>query len=262
MSQRNYSACFEGLYIDKKLFETKQVKQWMHVHNEYEFLYILSGDVEHGIEERKYKLKKHDLVIVRPNDYHYIHINPAVPYERYDIQFDPDILGISNIQLIPNGLDVLNCHHSSIVQDIFSKIDYYYKKLPEADFLNVLKLLLQELIYNLNIHNSAKNTITPENIHPLVSRALTVINENLFTLKTIDEVADQLFVSKGYLFRMFKHEMKTTPLKYITEKRLHAAQSLLAQGKSPTHIYRECGFNDYTAFYRSYMKLFGHAPSE
>ena len=35
----------------------------MHMHNTYELLYFLAGDATHVIEDRKYKLKKGDLII-------------------------------------------------------------------------------------------------------------------------------------------------------------------------------------------------------
>lgn len=260
MQKNMFEIQLGGLSVNYMIKDEPRTNHWNHVHSEYELLYILSGNIVHGIEDRVYMPKKGDLVIVRPNNYHYIEIQPGTPYERYDIFFSPQMF--DNIDLIPPDLDVLNCRHNPIISEIFRKLDYYRRRLPDKQLEDVITLLLKELIYNISLADTEKNNILPENIHPLISRALAEINENLFTIKTIDEVADKLFVSKGYLFRMFKHEMKTTPLKYITEKRLHAAQSLLAQGKSPTHIYRECGFNDYTAFYRSYMKLFGHAPSK
>ena len=262
MSNTTYEYTYNGLSVDRKQRLEIARSYWMHVHNEYELLYILSGDIIHGIEDRKYHLQKHDLVIVRPNDYHYIQIEPPTPYERYDILFDPDILGIENIHILPKKLDVLNCRHKPIIAEIFKKIDYYHEKLTDEQRKDVICLLLKELIYNLSFESDTRTTALPESIHPVVSKALAEINDNLFTIRNVEEIADKLYVSKGYLFRIFKRELKTTPLKYITEKRLHAAQSLLAQGKPPTYVYRECGFNDYTSFYRSYVKLFGHAPSK
>ena len=88
------------------------------------------------------------------------------------------------------------------------------------------------------------------------------INEHLFTLKNIDEIADALFITKSYLFYLFKTHIKTSPKRYIMEKRLLAAHEMITQGAKPTHVYEKVGFNDYTSFYRNNTKFFNIPPSE
>lgn len=261
MNYTPYRKNMGGLFIDHYTkFNPPTDLLYMHTHNEYELIYIISGDVTHVIEDRKYKLKKDDLVIIRPNDYHYIQIDSSVDYERYDILFNPESLKIDNIGLLPPELDVINCRHKPFISDIFKKIDYYHSLLDANELKDVISLLIKELFYNLKFSSRQQNK--PENIHPIISKALEEINNSLYTLNSISEIAEKLFVTESYLYRIFKRELKTTPLRYITEKRLNIAQNLLMQGEKPTHIYSECGFDDYTSFYRSYVKLFGHSPSK
>ena len=74
-------------------------------HNFYflvcELLYIANGDATHLIEERKYKLKKGDLIIIRPFHYHFIQIDSSADYERYNILFDPKLHGDSDPTVFP-----------------------------------------------------------------------------------------------------------------------------------------------------------------
>ena len=58
-----------------------------HTHNACELIYFLDGDATHVIEDRKYKLKKGDLILIRPFQYHFIQIDTPARYERYDILF-------------------------------------------------------------------------------------------------------------------------------------------------------------------------------
>ena len=74
-------------------------------------------------------------------------------------------------------------------------------------------------------------------------------------------MANKLYVSVSYLFYLFKTYVKTTPKRYVTEKRLLAAKDLILQGVKPTKAYEQVGFNDYTSFYRNFIKFFGYAPS-
>ena len=74
-------------------------------------------------------------------------------------------------------------------------------------------------------------------------------------------MAKKCFVTESYLFRLFKNELKQTPLKYITSKRLLLAERLISDKERPTAVYEKCGFTDYTTFYRNYRAFFGHSPS-
>lgn len=261
MEYTPFNRYLDGLFVEHhtKYSPTKDLL-YMHTHNEYELLYIISGDVTHVIEDRKYKLKKDDLVIIRPNDYHFIQIDSSADYERYDLLFNPEKLGITNIDFLPKNLDIINCADKPILKEMFKKIDYYQFFITNDELRDVISLILKELFYNLKFSAVEKNN--PQNIHPVISKALENINTSLFTIKSITEIAEKLYVTESYLYRIFKRELKTTPLKYITEKRLIAAQNLIIQGEMPTHIYSECGFDDYTSFYRSYIKFFGYPPSK
>lgn len=230
-----------------------------HSHNEYEFLFLHKGDVTEVIEGRKYKLKKLDLILIRPNNYHFIQFDSQEDYERTVLMFNPEELQIDNIDLLSSQNELWHCRHAPTIIELFKRIDYYAAVMPEELFRRMLPLLIKELIFNLSIIN--KQTVPTENIHPTITRALEEINQNLFTIKHISQIAERLFVTESYLHRLFKQELKTTPHKYITEKRLHIARSMILQGQHPTHVCQECGFNDYTSFYRSYYKQFGHAPS-
>lgn len=232
----------------------------MHSHNCYEIILFIRGNATHVIEDRKYKLSKNDLVIIKPFTYHFIQIDGNKPYERFDLLVNADALGIKNAESIVNNLEIINISSAPILLELFNKIDYYQKTLPQREFEEVTVLLIKELFINLSA--CKEQTKKFSTLSPILSQALNYIAENLFSIKGISEISKQLYVTESYLFRLFKKELKTSPKKYISDKRLLAAQNMISTGKLPTEIFEKCGFNDYTAFYRSYLKFFGHAPSK
>ena len=232
-----------------------------HTHNSYELLYFVNGDATHIIEDRKYKLKRGDLILIPPMKHHFIRIDSQADYERYNILFDAATLGEDSSRLLSQDIEVINLSGNSIASGIFDKLDYYYSNLSREDFSVIIALLLKELFYNISIE---KKYDTPEEFsvtNPLVSSALKIINEELYTIESVSEIAKRLFVTESYLFRIFKKELLRSPKRYINEKRLLAAQSMIRLGERPTVAYERCGFHDYTSFYRSYVRLFGQAPS-
>ena len=181
-------------------------------------------------------------------------------YERHNIIFDHKRLG-SDTSPIPEQLDVVRIENGGIIADLFEKLDRYSEAFDKERFVDVAKLLIQELIYNLPLAERAADEDFSV-INPLLSEALAYIAENLFTIKDISEVARAVFVTESYLYRLFKTELKKTPKKYLIEKRLLKAQNRLKKGARPTDVAAACGFDDYTTFYRNYVLHFGKSPSD
>ena len=231
----------------------------MHIHDKYELIYFRDGNATHVIEDRQYKLKKGDLIIVRPFRYHFIQIDETARYERYDILFDATKHHIDGLDLLPDGIDVLNIDDNQLAQDVFRKCDLYYQNCDEALFGKALYHLLSELFINIHLFSHSFSGRIVE-FSPLVSRGLQYINENLCQIKDISEITKPLYISDSYFFRLFKKELHCTPKRYICEKRLLLAHQLLSSGKKPTDIFEQCGFTDYSTFYRNYVSLFGQSP--
>ena len=233
----------------------------MHTHNIYELIYFLDGSATHVTEDRKYKLKKGDLIFIRPFQYHFIQIDAPIRYERYDILFDADKHQVESAKLIPENTEVINIAGNSVIEDIFRRCDIYHQSCDRDTFEKILSHLLSELFYNICLFPQPFSERTSE-LSPLISKALKYTNDNLCTIVGIQEIANQLFVSESYLFRLFQKELHQTPKKYIMEKRLLLAQKMILGGEKPTKVFRQCGFGDYTTFYRNYTAFFGHSPSE
>ena len=233
----------------------------MHTHNAYELILFVSGNATHVIEDRKYKLKKGDLVLIRPFQYHFIQIDAPTTYERYDILFDIERNRVESAELIPKDVEVINIAGNQILEDIFRKCDLYAQSTDGDTFEKILSHLLSELFYNISLFPQpfSKRSAT---LSPVISKALRYINDHLHTIAGIDEVANHLFVSESYLFRLFQRELHQTPKKYILEKRLWMAHKMICDGERPTAVFRQCGFSDYTSFYRNYSAFFGRSPSD
>ena len=232
----------------------------LHCHNKFELLYVVSGDMTHVVEGRKYRIKAGDLILVHPSKYHYLERLSAEPYERYNILFDPQLHRV-DISAVSEEMDVVSLRGNPMVEDLFPKMEYYRKALETAEFEELLLHMVEELFINLRIASYAPRQ-EEGSLSPILMKALAYINENLFTVTGVDEVAKALYISPSYLFYLFRKSMHQTPKKYILDKRLLAAQRMLRSGMSPTAVYKECGFKEYTTFFRGYSAFFGHAPSK
>lgn len=231
----------------------------LHCHNGLELLYVVSGDMVHVVEGRRYRVGPGDLILVHPSKYHYLEQLFGEPYERYSVHFDPQLHNV-DISVLPKELEVVCLHDVPYAPELFEKMDYYQRELDESLFQDMLLQMLKELFVNLQLAAIAKKQ-EEASLSPILKRTLEYINENLFTITDVDEVADALFISTSYLFHLFRSSLHQTPKKYITDKRLLAAQRRIRSGMNPTAVYKECGFKEYATFYRNYNAFFGHPPS-
>lgn len=239
---------------------TDKIRVELHCHSRFELLYIVGGEMEHVVEDRKYCVKAGDLILVRPSTYHYLEQLSDEAYIRYDILFHPERIGVDVLNL-PEEMEVISLLNNPVADGLFRKLNHYQEGLSEEAFAKLLEQVINELFWNLQLFSDATHR---EKIFlsPILTRALAYINENLFTVTDVDEIAQALYISPSNLYYLFRNALHQTPKKYITEKRLLAARRKIFAGNKPTEIYKECGFRDYTTFYRSYTARFGRAPSE
>ena len=68
---------------------------------------------------------------------------------------------------------------------------------------------------------------TARPLPPLVAEAVAAIRQNYMALYGVEELSEQLGVTKSHLVRVFKQEIGVPPGKYMTNVRIEAVKSLL-----------------------------------
>lgn len=232
-----------------------------HIHDIFELIYLKKGNVSYMVEGKLYKPVKNSLLLTRPLENHAITINSPLPYERYNILFDEQKLS-SNIlsELSPDTM-MLNFEDNALVSDIFKKMDYYCENFEGDKLQTILMHLTEEVLYNcvLTSQNSVQNAICTTN--PILQAFLVYVGQNINTPLNVDTICNKLFISKSHLHHLFMRHLRITPQKYILSKKMVIAQRELRSGRKATDVYTDCGFSDYSTFFRAYKKYFGHAPS-
>ncbi len=244
-----------------KRYELNSSYHNAHSHNFFELILFIDGNFIYNVNGKEYTLNKYDLILTPPNTTHRLINTTNYKYERYNVTFNPSLVEDIDVLDIAKNCDIINVAHSETILNIFKKLDYYCARLNIDDFISVSYCLIKELFYNIKI---LKNERIDEwgKLSDILRKAIKIINDDLFSINSVAEIAGKLFISETYLYKMFKNELHTTPKKYINEKKLLAAQNMILLGKKPSSVCLECGFNDYSSFYRNYLKFFKVPPSE
>lgn len=233
-----------------------------HFHDCYELIFFKSGDMSYMVDGRKYKLQENMLIISRPTDRHCLFLDSLQDYERYCILFDEKILPFNIYEKIPKNINVVNFNANKRVIELFDKMDFYCKTMSHNDTKELLRLLITEVIYNITIETGTPDKVDYTHINSLVQKAVNYIDENLLTLHSLDDICNELYITKSHLHHLFIRYLKITPKKYITSKRLALAKREISAGLKATEACLKCGFSDYTTFFRAYKAHFGCSPSD
>ena len=109
------------------------------------------------------------------------------------------------------------------------------------------------------LDSSRKKYVSPQ--RALAERMHEIILRECNAPFSMDKLSERLSYSKNYLIDVFKHTYGTTPYKYVNLMRLeNARQLLIATDKSCQTISDECGFSEYSLFYKLFRAQFGTSP--
>lgn len=223
----------------------------------HEIVLFLGGDAQLISETVNINLKPQTIVVIPKETYHQFIINgDQNEYYRCVFQFYETA---ENLSLISSSIQELFVTESDkIIAHLFSKMIKMTKEPDEnAQIVSeaVLNLLLDEI-------KSKKSIEVFEDLSDeLTKQAIEYISQNLAENVNVNDIAKHLNVSPSTLMRTFKKNMNMPIHKYIIKKRLIFAHTKITNGEPATLAAIDCGFNDYSGFYKQYKKMFGVSPS-
>jgi AraC-like DNA-binding protein len=151
------------------------------------------------------------------------------------------------------------------IQELFLKIDREYK-LGNAFYLQVIKLLLVELLYEMNrvcercLLNSNRNLSRQ---YQMVYHYKKMVDTCFLNLRTVQEYADKLNVTAKYLGELVKNETGLSALDIIHNRIYLEAQFLLSSScYSIKEIAEKLGFDTSSHFSRFFRHCSGYNPSD
>lgn len=238
----------------------------LHCHSHYEIYFFLSGRVSYLIEGRRYVPQPGSVLVVPSNAFHGVRVESDEPYDRYAVHFMPSVIPIEHQkQLLSIFADPGSCYYPNVEEFqlpvCFEQI-LDCRHLPESIQDMSLSITVQNLLCRILYMSMTVSNATPlTQTHPVVVDILQYLNENVGVPVSLDSLSQRFFISKHHLNKIFRAATGTTVGDYMQHKRIHLARQLIAQGRSPVQAGQEAGFQDYSAFYRAYHRILGHAPS-
>ena len=263
-----YSFALDGVSFSHSLDTHPAKKDFeMHVHGHNEILVFISGSATYLVEGNEYPLKPGSLLLIREAESHAINFLSDEPYERFVLHFpssalnaiDPERRLLRPFHERPLGIG--NLYEASDLPRR-SALSYMKAMRSTSDDTYERKIALTSHLLPL-LHDICKVFDSREDVERSggqISQIIAYINENLFENITVSSIAKEFYISVSQLERVFKQATHSSVWHYITVKRLAAAKERIDGGASATDACSECGFGDYSSFYRAYVKEYGASP--
>ena len=260
---------FENIYIRHAIDENPEPTHYnMHIHDRCEIYFFICGKVDYLVEGSIYPLDENSILIMRPSESHTAKILKNEKYERFAINFPLSFLQEFDTEkkltkpFLDRALGKDNLFTESdldmnLIKNLFFQMidakTFSEKKLTIHTHLGMILFLLQKAFSEKQKSEQKSQTIS--------ERAIKYVNKHLFEEITVCSIAEHFNLSTSQLTRIFKNNIGSSPWEYILRKRLTAAKEMISNGKTSQDACFECGFSDYSSFYRAYAKYFKNSPS-
>lgn len=230
-------------------------------HENIELLYFTVGLGQINCNSVVYDVKKGDLIVVNSNLLHSARTTSHLEY--YCLIVDSTFLAANGISVEEIEFDTfvrseaVSSLYKQVVEELLSESPYRVAG-ARARILELVVHLARN--HSASTSPKAKNrTATDENI----KLAIGYIKSHFAQRLTLDEIADEVNLSKYYFAREFKKTTSMTVVAYINEIRCRNARSMLLSKKySISEVAAKCGFENNSYFSKTFKSVMGCLPSE
>lgn len=257
----------DAIKLDTKCLyagKLERIKEWnekTHSHPFCEIMFVLSGGGSVTMNGKEYEISKGDIVIYNPDVRHSESSNGKGGIELA-------FFGISNFKIGNLPSDYIIDENTSPVLHTGNDAEEY-----EFYFMSLVKEVASDKPYNeiiskylarlimigiLRLANISEAKFVTNGIF---TRIHNYLNKHFTEIESMDQICEELKISKYYLSHVFKKYMGKPPMQYVASKRIAYAKKLLQETDlSATEIGEMCGYKDHVLFFKSFKKQEGITP--
>lgn len=266
-----------GRYGGIYLFQSGEVccergyEEKAHMQICHEVSYIISGKGDFQIDGITVPVQQGSLFFNRTGTVHSIQVSNAEKlryvYVGFTFHEDPSDFIPENIisffkEAVYRHITVTQNQVSMIfrmIDELYNKKEYYEKMLEnygEQMLISLYRLFKNQAVQPYRFSQTEQATESSAYV------VIRYIHDNIYTIGSIKEIADELGYSYTYLSHMFKNKMGMPLQRYISNKKIEMARELLARDRyTITQVSEILNYDTVQSFYKSFKRTVGLAPS-
>lgn len=240
----------------------------LHNHDDYEIYMFIEGDSNYVVEGRSYSLRPYDMIVIRRHEMHRVYHRSNALYSRFVIMVKPEFFkeqdccdyerGFKDAYTGEGNKITADVVRSSGLYDAYMRLKKYSNDFTEPDD-PVVRSIIVEILYLIDKVTLFAND---DSSNKQLTKVINYINSHYTEDLSLEDIASRFFISKYHLCHVFKETTGLTIHSYITRKRITRVRELVAEGLNITNAVINAGFNNYSSFYRAYVKVFGVSPGK
>ena len=248
----------------------------LHTHDFIEIVYILSGSVTQTVDGISYDMKRGDIAFLNYGSTHTF--SPSAPFSYINVCFSPELLG-NSIITPQNAFSLLALTSFNEIrgENSSGKISFSAteREQIEAIFFSMLREYEAKaagwhtvtehylgILLTLMLRHTELSVVEADG-EQMWKELFDFIDGNLTAQLNLSTLAGKCFYNPSYFSRIFKEKFGSSPIEYITRRRLEEATRLLRETTlTLDEISTRVGFSDRRNFYHAFSKHFGCTPSE
>lgn len=249
-----------------------------HTHNALEIYFTLTDLPDVLLNDTVSSVSSGSLIVIPPHYVHQLFNQKLTTYERYIVTINSAwlsaVLGNESM-LMSYASTTCPPQVISLSSAKFSKLramlNDYLQAYPSpntsissmvnlSDFFSLLKNL--DLLITEGIKKSSTGSLSVSQSQKTVNSIIAYINKHLTEPLTLDDIANEFFLNKDYIGRLFKDHTHATIGHYVSVQRAGLAASMLEDGLTVTEVQERLGFSSYAYFFKFFKKMTGISPSQ
>ena len=246
-----------------------------HSHDHLEIAFVLSGTGKYYIEGDIYNIGEGDLLIFNPGVKHQALFDKTaeVPTTEFFVGFsDLQLEGFDKNYLpVPDGAYMIHTG-SELRQKIFKicssmeaekvvcREGRYF--MLKAYLMQILVLIIREQCEPVPMKEGCAFEST--NKKYVVEQILTYLEDHYNEKISLDQIAENMYLSPFYISKIFKSETGDTPIRHLINIRLGKAKEILQSGYegSIQEVAAMVGYDDAYHFSKLFKKHHGITPTQ
>lgn len=240
-----------------------------HIHEEFEFVYVIEGSIKTRIDGEEFTVEKGGFYFVQPSQQHeefsdsefvsFYYIKGSFYRNDGKTAYITQNKSQQVIQDCPQEL-------KKTITRMFSEMDAKrlgYWQMMEALITELLCHVIRTCYDDTPEFSFGRAATKPSYGNHIVNRVAEIMKANEKRILSVAEMSSAVCVSESYLYSVFKKHLNTSPKKFQMMLKIDQAKlMLLRTDLTVKTIAMYYGFEDVASFNKAFKRLCGVSPRE
>lgn len=149
-------------------------------------------------------------------------------------------------------------------QGLYTAVSMLYTEYVQDNICNqmgVLGLFISNMVHmNRTVYFQKLRTQQTKDSENLIKDMTYYILEHYAEKLSLDDLSAVFNISKSKITHLFKEQYNMSFYQFVLQRRLIHAKNAIISGMNISEVAYQCGFSEYTSFYKAFRKTFGMSP--